>query len=296
MKIFLTGASGYVGNYILRDLIKANYEVNCLVRGGSEKKIRTKSKGIKIFYGDITDSTSVLMAMKGCKAVINLVAIRREKRGYTFESVIYGGTKNCIDAAKKLSIKRFIQMSVLGAKGDAETKFWQAKYKAEKYVKKGSLTYTIFRPSFIFGKEDISINEFARLIKSFPVFPIFGNGNYKSQPVYVEDVSKAFVKAINLKATFNKTFEVGGPEKYSFNKLTATLEKLVGKKVVKPHILLWIVFPVVSIIQFLPFTPITIGELKMLTRNNICNEKPFARTFKIKLTHLEGKFREYSKL
>ncbi len=295
MKIFLTGASGYVGNYILRDLVKAGYEVNCLIRKGSEKKLRMKGKKIKIFYGDITDSAAVAKAMKGCKAVINLVAIRREHRKQTFENVIFGGTKNCVDAAKKHGIKRFIQMSVLGAKRNAETKFWQAKWEAEEYVRKSDLTYTIFRPSFIFSKEDISINEFARLIKKFPVFPIFGDGEYKSQPVYVEDVSAAFAKAIKLRDVENGIFEVGGPKKYTFNELIATLETLVNKKVVKLNVLLWIAYPIVSLIQFLPNAPITMGELKMLTRDNVCNEKKFAEIFKIKLTPLEKKFKGYHK-
>lgn len=229
MKVFLTGATGYVGNYVIKALIEHGYDVKCLVRKGSEGKIREKEY-YEIFNGDVLDYDSLLTGMKGCDAVINLVGIIREfpGKGITFTNLHYIATKNCVDAAKELGIKRFLQMSALGTRKNARTMYHKTKFMGEEYVRKSSLTYTIFRPSLIFGKEDVSINLFAENIKKLPIFPVFGNGRYKTQPVCVKNVAEGFAKAIESKKAFNRVFELGGPKKFTFNDLLDTIGKAVN--------------------------------------------------------------------
>ena len=294
MKVFLTGSTGYVGNYVLKRLIDHGYGVKCLVRKGSERKIRIK-QGCEISHGDILDYDSLLTGMTDCDAIINLVGIIREfsRKGITFTNLHFIATRNCVDAALELGIKRFIQMSALGARGNARSMYHKTKYMAEEYLKKSGLTYTIFRPSLIFGKEDISINLFAENIKKLPIFPVFGNGRYRIQPVSVENVAEGFAKAIDCKEVFNKTFELVGPKKYEFNELLDAIGKTLGKKVWKLHLPLFVIKPLIWLLGRFSFSPITYDQLTMLLEDNVCDEHEFYETLHIKPIPLEEGIKRY---
>ena len=200
MKIFLTGSTGFVGKRILQDLLENNYQVRCLVRKGSEQKI-SHYKDIDIVNGDTTDAASLDGKLEGCDAVINLVGIIREfrGRGITYEKLHYEGTANLVKAAWSQKVRRFIQMSALGARPDGKTQYQQTKFRAEERVRTSGLDYTIFRPSIIFGPGDKFVNLFANMLRTQQFVPVVGNGRYQMQPVSVENVSMGFVKAIEQK-------------------------------------------------------------------------------------------------
>ncbi|MBU6391866.1 MAG: NAD(P)H-binding protein, partial [Planctomycetes bacterium] len=137
MKIFLTGSTGFVGRQILQDLIDNNYQVKCLIRQGSEHKIANYKRDADIVHGDITDASSLHGKLEGCDVVINLVGIIREfrRRGITFEKLHYEGTANLVNAACSQGVRRFIQMSALGARPDGKTRYQQTKFHAEECVR-----------------------------------------------------------------------------------------------------------------------------------------------------------------
>ncbi|MFQ6054447.1 MAG: complex I NDUFA9 subunit family protein [Methanosarcinales archaeon] len=293
-KVFVTGGTGFVGKYVIEELLKNGFKLKCLVRLGSEKKL-SKYKNIEITKGDITDYESLLNGMEECSAVINLVGIIREykKKGITFEKLHFQATKNCVDAAKELKIQRFIQMSALGTRENAVAEYHKTKFKAEEYVKKSGLTYTIFRPSIIFGKEDKSINLFADIIKKFGFFIVFGDGKYKLQPVSVKNIAQGFAKTINNEKTYNKIFEICGPKSINFKELLDIIGNAVNKKVFKLHLPLFLAKPTIRLFGRFDFSPITYEQLIMLLEDNICDEKDFFNTFKIKPISLEQEIKNY---
>jgi len=283
MRILLTGATGFVGNNILEELIKNNYKIKCLVR----KNI--KLKNCETIKGDITNYNSLLKAMKDCDVVINLVGIIKEslRKNINFETIHFLGSKNLIDVAKKFHIKQFIQTSALGTRKYAKSKYHKTKYQAERYLINSGLNYTIFRPSIMFGEYDKSINLFAKIIKILPIFPIFGSGDYKWQPIYVKDVAKMFVKAINNKKCYNKIFKVGGIKQYKFKELIKVIAMLLNKKVVIIKIPYKLTEFLIKIFNGL--FPINYDQLVMLNEDNITNRKDFIKIFDIKLNNFEEK-------
>lgn len=283
MKVFLTGSTGFVGRHILRDLINYNHQVRCLVRQGSESKI-AHFKNVEIVYGDITDAGSLNDKIRGCDAVINLVGIIRAFpiRGITFEKLHYEGTANVVNAAKSQGVRRFIQMSALGARADGKTLYQQTKYRAEEYVRNNGLDYTIFRPSIIFGPEDKFVNLFARMLKIQQFVPVVGNGMYQMQPVSVENVSTGFVKSLEQKDAVGKTFDVGGPEKLEFNKLIDIIGEVICAPPNKVHIPVFLMSSLAEMFDWLPFFPVTKDQIAMLLEGNVCDEKPFFEHFGIK--------------
>ena len=290
MKIFLTGGTGFVGKRILQDLLESNYQVRCLARKGSEQKIShykdpvLVKTGIDIVHGDITDAASLDGKLAGCDAVINLVGIIREfrGRGITFEKLHYEGTANLVKAAWSQKVRRFIQMSALGARPDGKTQYQQTKFRAEECVRTSGLDYTIFRPSIIFGPGDKFVNLFANMLKIQQFVPVVGNGRYQMQPVAVENVSMGFIKSIERKDAIGKTFDVGGPEKIEFNQIIDSIGEVICAPPHKIHIPAFIMSTMAEMLDWLPSFPVTKDQITMLLEGNVCDEKPFFKHFDIK--------------
>jgi len=284
MKIFLTGSTGFVGKRILEDLLENKYQVRCLVRKGSESKIVSYiEKGVDTVNGDITDAESLTGKLAGCDTVINLVGIIREfpSKGITFEKLHYEGTANLVKAARSQGVKRFIQMSALGARPDGKTQYQQTKFRAEECVRGSGLDYTIFRPSIIFGPEDKFVNLFANMLKTQQFVPVVGNGKYQMQPVAVENVSMGFVKSIEQKDAVGKTFHVGGPEKIEFNQIIDIIGDVLCVPPHKIHIPVFIMSLAAEMLDWLPSFPITTDQIKMILEGNVCDEKLFFKHFDI---------------
>ena len=292
MKIFLTGSTGFVGKRILQDLLENKYQVRCLVRKGSEQKIShykdpvLVKTGIDIVNGDIADAASLDGKLEGCDAVINLVGIIREFRGkgITYEKLHYEGTANLVKAAWSQKVRRFIQMSALGARPDGKTQYQQTKFRAEECIRTSGFDYTIFRPSIIFGPGDKFVNLFANMLRTQQFVPVVGNGRYQMQPVAVENVSMGFVKSIERKDAIGKTFDVGGPEKIEFNQIIDIIGEVICAPPHKIHIPAFIMTTMAEMLDWLPSFPVTKDQITMLLEGNVCDEKPFFKHFDIKPT------------
>jgi uncharacterized protein YbjT (DUF2867 family) len=175
MQVLVTGASGFVGNEVVKELLAQGRQVRALVRRGSEKKLQARER-VEIAFGDCLDPEAVALAAAGCDAVIHLVGIIREfpGRGITFEQVHVQATRNVVGAAKNAGVRRYLHMSALGARPEPADPYHVTNFRADEYVIHSGLTYTIFRPSVIYGPEDQSINLFARHIRRLAFFPSSG--------------------------------------------------------------------------------------------------------------------------
>ena len=296
MKVFLTGATGFVGSYILKRLIDDNHTVRCLVRKVGTGSIFNHQSVVAV-TGDVTRPDTLNGKLDGCDAVIHLVAIIKENKkiNITFERLNYLSTQNMVEAAKQQGVKRFIYMSALGADVNGETPYYRTKGRAEITVKQSKLLYTIFRPSFIFGPGDAVYSMLAKVIKSSPfgIMPVFGNGDYLHQPVSVYNVADAFVSCIQKSETINKIYEIGGPKPLSYNKQLETLGEIVGKKIRKIKLPLFLAQPIVKIAGIFPFSPIDIDKFKMLIKNNIADNSLLLKDIPIELVPFNVGLNEY---
>jgi len=295
MKVLLTGSTGFVGRGILTQLIDAGVEPVCLVRPGSEAKVRISHLGlgnIQLVAGDLFDPPSLANAVKDCEAIIHLVGIIRERKGKgnTFPRIHVAGTKNLLEAAKHASIKRFIHMSALGARPNATSAYHQTKYEAEQLVVQSGIPYTIFRPSVIFGPDDEFVNMLAGLVR-MPVTPVIGDGSYKLQPVSRQTVAEVFTEALRNDLAIGQIYDVGGPEQLSYSQLLDQIGLALKKTNVKKiHIPLPLMKPVVNLMEGFPFFPITNTQLTMLLEGNVCEDtEKLYRDFSVeKVSFLEG--------
>jgi nucleoside-diphosphate-sugar epimerase len=278
MKVFVTGATGFVGHEVLRQLLAAGHSVRALVRPGSEKKLLQEDQ-VKIQHGDVCEPETLDGALDDCEAIIHLVGIIREFPGkeITFQKLHVEATRNLLAAAESQGVKRYLQMSANGTREDATTPYHQTKWQAEQAVCASALDWTIFRPSLIYGAGGEFVTMISDLIKKFPAVPVIGDGQYRMSPVAVEDVAAGFVRALQTPASIGQVYHCCGPQSCSYDELLEAFGQAMGKDHVrKIHQPLALMKPAIALMESVPAFPITSGQLTMLLEGNVCDPEKWS--------------------
>jgi len=263
--IVVTGATGFVGRELTRQLRAGKIEHRVLPRGGDMEA-----------------------ALAGAKAVIHLVGIIHERGENTFEHVHVELTRRMVEAAKAAGVRRFLHMSALGTRPGARSRYHQTKWAAEELVRQSGLAWTIFRPSVIYGPGDVSINELAKTMRRLPVMPVLGDGNGKIQPVSVENVARAFVAALKNDATIGKTYDLCGPVAFTWNELYDKLGSLLGLRRPKVHLTLGVAHMIAEVLELcIPQPPFNRDQLLMVQEDNVGDPGPARRDLFIELESFE---------
>ncbi len=287
MTVFLTGATGFVGSYVLRALREHGHRARCLVRDPSDA-LSVEGDEIDKVTGDVTDPSSLRGVMDGCDAAIHLVGIIEEKpsKGITFEQVHYAGTVHVVDEARRAGAGGFLQMSANGARPDGVSEYQTTKWRAEQYVRQAGFgRWGVFRPSTLFGAPGPGQPEFATqlarmLVRPFPILPVFGDGSYRMAPVAVEEVAEAFVRALDSAATHEKTYCAAGPEALPYVEVLDRIARGCGLAP-RPKVPIPIVLarPVVKLFAPLGLLPLSADQFEMLIEGNTCDASAFRRDF-----------------
>jgi len=287
--IVITGATGFVGEEIVKQARAEGHPVRAIVRDLPHGQRLADKYGAELFHGNVLYAPSLEGSMAGVQCVIHLVGIINEWRENTFQRVHVDATVNVLEAAKKAGVKRFLHMSALGTRAGAASRYHQTKWAAEEAVRKSGLAWTIFRPSMIYGPQDISINVLARLTRQLPFVPIFGSGNAKIQPVSVETVAACFVGALKNDETIGKTYDLCGPEAFSWNDLYDKLMALQGVRRAKLHLPLPVARVEAAIFEkLLANPPFNRDKVTMSQEENVGDPQPAQRDFALQQESFEA--------
>ena len=236
MKVFLTGATGFVGRHMLQRLLAEGHSVRALVREPQKSSVLAQER-VELVAGDVTEGAGLDQGMQGCDAVIHLVGIIVEKGKNTFERVHHIGTRNVVEAAKRTGIKRFVQMSALGVRADGVAPYQTTKWKGEEEVRRSGIPFCILRPSLIFGEGDGFVTQMMETMRSAPLFrPVPGNGKPKFRPIFIDDVTACFARALTAEAATNQTVELGGADELTLNDVLAEIARCAGVRKPAVHI------------------------------------------------------------
>ncbi|MBI2919291.1 MAG: complex I NDUFA9 subunit family protein [Chloroflexi bacterium] len=277
--ILLTGATGFVGRNVASALVERGHRLRCLVRQTANLS-PLKGLDVEFAYGDVTDPASLAPATSGVDTVIHLVAIIREKGEYTFRRVNFLGTGNLVEAAKNSGIGAFLHISVIGASSDPRYPYLYSKWLGEQEVINSGIPYTVFRSSLIFGEGDIFFNQLAQIVRVYPVVPVVGPGKVRFQPVWVKDVARAFVQAVEGNAFRGRTLYLGGPEHISYEGIIDAIVDTLKLPRWKVHVPLGLVRPAVTAMEaLLPNPPITTVELGMVSIDNVTEPDAVEKAF-----------------
>jgi uncharacterized protein YbjT (DUF2867 family) len=179
-----------------------------------------------------------------------------------------------VAAAKTAGVRRFINLSQLGADSKLPYRFLASKGKAQEFVAASGLDWTAFRPSVIWGPEDEFANTFAKLVPLTPIiFPIIGNQDSKFQPVWVEDVATSILKALDDPNTYRKEYELGGPEVLTLEEIERRTLTAIGRKRWMVRFPMPILRLAVTLMEkLLPAPPVTRSLLELLAVSNVPTE------------------------
>jgi uncharacterized protein YbjT (DUF2867 family) len=276
MMIVVTGASGYLGSHIAKRLVEMEKPTRAMVRNrqAAGKEERLKDLSVEWVEADVTRPETLGPAMDGATAVIHTVAIAVETGGRSYETINYQGTVNAVEAAKAANVRRFINISQLGAASDLPYRFLASKGKAQEYVAASDLDWTAFRPSVIWGPEDEFANTFARLVPFSPIiYPIIGDEKAAFQPVWVEDVATSVVKAVDDPGTIGKEYELGGPEILTLEEIERRALEAVGAKRRMVRFPMPLLRGGVTLMEtLLPAPPVTRSLLELLAVSNVTTD------------------------
>jgi NADH dehydrogenase len=232
--ILLIGGNGFVGRALAAQLQSAGYSV--LIPTGhlaAGRDLRLLPK-VHLEDADIHEFDTLqglCSRVSPSGAVINLVGVLHDKPaqpyGKIFQAAHVDLPKNIITAMQMHGLKRYLHMSALGAHSNGPSMYQRSKGDGEAAVKASNLDWTIFRPSVIFGAQDQFINLFAKLTKLFPVMPL-ANHSAQFQPVSVEDVATAFVRALKMPMTIHQTYDLVGPTVFTMQEIVELAKRKVG--------------------------------------------------------------------
>jgi NADH dehydrogenase len=289
--ILVTGGTGFVGPKIVHALRAEDRPTRVLVRK-PERQTQLQAWGCELAQGDMTDADSLRRAVEGCDTVVHLVALPPFADPKAAERVMEQGTRDLVSATKEAGAKRFVLMSALGANERSKdiSAYYHAKWEEEQVVKGSGIDHTIFRPSFIFGRDGGLLPGLIRLDRWSPVTPIVGTK--KLQPIWVEDVAAYFAKSLSLGKAVNQTFELGGPDVVTFSELHDRIRRTLGKRRLAVQLPTGLLKAGASLGQVLPPFRGARGAVAMLDfEDNATDIGPAVEAFGIKPISLDEQLR-----
>ncbi len=225
MKIAVTGAFSYSGKYITKRLLDRGEEVITLT--SHPNRPDPFNGKVKAYPLDFNNEGGLTESLKGVDVFINTYWVRFDRAGNTQPHAVVN-TQKLVNAIKAAEVKRIIHISVTNPSAESPLPYFWGKAANEKSVIESGLSYAILRPTVLVGKEDILINNIAYLLRRFPLFLLPGDGNYRLQPVCVEDLADLAVEAVYQKD--NYIIDAVGPDIFTFREMVALIAKGISVK------------------------------------------------------------------
>jgi uncharacterized protein YbjT (DUF2867 family) len=279
--VTIYGGSGFVGRYIARRLAQEGWRVRVAVRRPNEA-MHVKPYGtpgqVEPVLCNIRDDASVRAVMQGADAVVNCVGILAEDGKNRFDSVQAQGAARVARIAAAMGITRMVHISAIGADATSKSDYARTKALGEQAVLEHLPQAVILRPSIVFGAEDQFFNRFARMAQLGPVLPVVG-ADTRFQPVYVDDVARAAVLAVDGKAAPG-IYELGGPDISTFRALMQQMLDVIQRR----RLIVNIPFPVARVMAFgfdmlnkitlgLVAAQITRDQVRNLAQDNVVSQE-----------------------
>ncbi len=273
----ITGAFGYSGRYIAAELLQRGVQVITLT--GHPDRPNPFGERVKAYPFHFEQPGKLTEALRGVHTLYNTYWVRFNYGETTFEKAV-ANTKILFDAAKAAGVKRIVHVSITNPSLNSPLPYFSGKAELERYLKNLGVPYAILRPNVIFGREDILINNIAFMLRRFPVFGIPGAGDYKLQPIFVEDMAKLAADA--GAGTENVIVDAIGPETFTFEELVQMLAAGLGVRPMMVHIPPFVMLGLARLIGlFVKDVVLTPNEIRGLMDNLLVTDSPPAGRTKL---------------
>jgi uncharacterized protein YbjT (DUF2867 family) len=227
----VTGAFGYIGRYIARRLLAQGRRLKTLT--GHPQRPNPFGDAVEVASFSFHRPGELERHLEGCDTLYNTYWIRFAHGGIDFERAV-SNSRTLVRAARRAGVRKFVHISITNPSEDSPLPYFRGKAQVERCIGESGLSYSIIRPTVVFGAEDILINNIAWLLRRLPLFAIPGSGDYRLQPVFVEDLAAIAVEA--GQQPHSETLDAVGPEIHCFEGLVRLLAKTVGSRALILHV------------------------------------------------------------
>ncbi len=220
----VTGAFGYSGKYIAERLLREGHRVRTLTNSvGRTNPFAGKVEAVPYHFHD---RDKLVEALRGARVLYNTYWVRFNHADFKHATAVEN-TLRLFDAAQEAGVGRVVHVSITNPSEDSPLEYFRGKARLERALQESGLTYAILRPAVLFGREDILINNIAWVLRRLPIFGVFGDGQYRLQPIHVDDLAKLAVEQGQEESC--RTIDAIGPETFAYRDLVREIGKIIGK-------------------------------------------------------------------
>ena len=222
--VLISGATGFLGEYVIRRLLNARLEIRAFVRPTSDISWLS-TQDVHLFFGDLSQDEAMQSALQGADLFINVTSLG------------FGHAPNIVNSLIKSEVKRSVFVSSTSIFSKLSTRSKATRIKAELVIAESGLDYTIVRPTMIYGSpRDRNIWRLINFINKWPIVPIIGRGDVLQQPVYVDDVAQAIISAAESDLSIGRSYDIAGAEAISFLDIVNLVSAALGRSTNKVHV------------------------------------------------------------
>jgi uncharacterized protein YbjT (DUF2867 family) len=265
------GGTGFLGRRVVLHLRDKGFSVRVASRHperGREHFGRDAAQ-LHLVRSDIHDDGSLAEAIAGADGVVNAVSLYVEHGRETFQAVHVGAAERVATQARKAGIKQLVHVSGIGSDANSRSKYIKARGQGEVAVRSVVSDTTLIRPAVMFGPDDAFLTTLLGLLRRLPVYPMFGRGETRLQPTYVEDVSEAIARSMQRPEAKGTTFECGGPRIYSYEELLRNVARVANIRVRLMPIPFAAWHMLAELAEWLPSPPIARNQVELMEMDTV---------------------------
>ncbi len=322
--VAVTGATGFVGRYVVRALLARGHKVRALIRSREKARevLPLGNDQLTLIAGDVLERERIDELLRGCTAAVHLVGIIREKRDVaTGESVTFRkshveATRSMVAACQAMGVQRYIHMSALGVTSNGVSEYQKTKFEAETIVRLSTLSWTVLRPGLIHGRDGEFVQMMAKILRGeaapFLFAPYFTRGVEDTrvplggvtqvdpvvQPISVEDVAAAFAAAVTNDVSIGEVYNLVGSEKLDWPTLLRAMRDAMGAGKIEPFGLpaepAAIGATVAGFIGLGNILPFDAGMARMAAQDSTANGTKFREDFRMDVSPFKATFAKYA--
>lgn len=273
-KLLITvfGGTGFLGSRLVARLLQAGHRVRIAARAPARRPELLASDLAEAHHADLFKPDTLAAAMDGADAVINATSLYVEQGGLTYEAVHVDGAARLAELARGAGVSRFLQLSDIGSDPNARDSYIRARGQGEEAVRAAFPAATILRSAVMFGKDDALLSAIKNIASRSPVYPLFGAGKTRLQPVWVEDVAEAIARLLEAESGARR-YELAGGEIVTYRKLVTRVAKAwqLRTHLFPVPFVAW--KPLAIVAERLPGAPLTPAQIALMQVDNVASEK-----------------------
>ncbi len=273
--ITVFGGTGFIGRHLVRRLAAQGARILVISRNpsrGTHLQPMGRVGQILVERIDLNSGQALAEALAEASAVVNLIGILYETRRQQFDEVHGVLPGRIARAAAAAGIERMVQLSAIGAHANSDSAYARSKAEGEERTHEALPSATIVRPSIVIGPEDGFFNRFAEMARLSPALPLIGGGKTRFQPVYVGDVADAIVAGLQRPDAAGQTYELGGPQVYSFAELMRYMLGVLGRRRLLVPLSFGVAKLQARLLELLPVPPLTRDQVELLKTDNVVTD------------------------